>query len=258
MTVNFLLPTYLEVIRSHFDHIHRTIPGLNPEEKVPVPGQLCKPVDYRHLLKLEERGIETFLPEGAEEAVSVRRLLDGIERRDERTRRKDEVRELRPAPTDVLATAPAAPVPTTTLTPPAATKNNPWLSGSFYVVAWLAILAGLIASGMLLSPWAVPPVLIASILGVTAIAAAQLRNDERLDDKSFVELMTIAVKSLVFLRSDTRPGAAPALPEGPEKKEPTLPEGSGARRIPSPTKPAPQLPAPESEAEPKKSGTEKN
>jgi hypothetical protein len=160
----------LSAIRLQFDHIHDTIPGLKPEEKVPVPGQTCKPVDYRHLLKLEERGIETFLPEGAEEAVSVRRLRDGIEGRDERAKRKDEL----------------------------------------------------------------------------------------LEDKSFVELMTIAVKSLVFLRSDTKPGATPELPEAPEKKEPMLPEPSGARRIPSPTRPAPQLPAPESEAEPKKSGTEKN
>lgn len=248
----------LEVIRSHFDHIHHTIPGLNPEEKVPVPGQTCKPVDYRHLLKLEEKGIETYLPEGAEEPVAVRRLLDGIEDRDARAKRKDELREQRPAPTTALAPSPTPPVVTApAATPPAAAKNNPWLSGSFYVFAWLVILAGLSATGMLVSPWAVPPVLIASVLGVTAIVAAQLRNDGRLEDKSFAELMTTAMKSLIFLRNDTKPGAAPALPEAAEKETPALPEASGTRRIPSPTKPAPQLPAPDAEADPKKIGTEK-
>src|SRR5262249_34130825 len=65
------------------------------EEKVPVPGQTCKPVDYRHLLKLEEKGIETFLPEGGEEELTVRRLLDGIEGREERARRKEKQREPR-------------------------------------------------------------------------------------------------------------------------------------------------------------------
>lgn len=95
------------------------------------------------------------------------------------------------------------------------------------------------------------------MLGVTAIFATQLHNDGSLGDKSFAELMTTVMKSLVFLRNDTKPGADPALPEAPEKETTALPEASGTRRISSPTKPAPQLPAPDADADPKKIGTEK-
>ena len=54
----------LAVIRDHFASIHDTILGVTVEEKVPVRGQDCKPVDYQYLLKLREKRSEKFLPEG--------------------------------------------------------------------------------------------------------------------------------------------------------------------------------------------------
>jgi internalin A len=65
----------LAVIRSKFDEIHKTIPKINPVEQVPYKTVT---ISYRHLLTLEKLGEKTLVPEGLEEEVSVKQLLDGI------------------------------------------------------------------------------------------------------------------------------------------------------------------------------------
>ncbi|HEX7315319.1 MAG TPA: COR domain-containing protein [Pyrinomonadaceae bacterium] len=84
----------LAVIRSNFDSIHKTIPGLVADEKVPLPERTSVVVDYRHLLTLEELGEASFIPEGMSERVNVKRLLDGVEpensRREQRWRQRAE------------------------------------------------------------------------------------------------------------------------------------------------------------------------
>ena len=76
----------LSVIRNTFKAIHDTIPRLEPSEKVPITADQVI-VDYLHLLRLEHREVETFLPEGAEREYSVRTLLEGIEPRPAKRRK---------------------------------------------------------------------------------------------------------------------------------------------------------------------------
>jgi internalin A len=80
---------FLEVIRSHFDSIHKTIPGLAADEKVPLPAHPEIAVDYKHLLRLEVKGIADWIPEGLEETVNVKRLLDGVETEESRRGRQE-------------------------------------------------------------------------------------------------------------------------------------------------------------------------
>jgi len=80
--------TFLGVIRSNFDYIHETIPGIEPEEKVPLPDHPEIVVDYRHLLNLEEMGEESLIPEGLMERYSVKQLLDGVEPEEARRERR--------------------------------------------------------------------------------------------------------------------------------------------------------------------------
>ncbi|MET0648934.1 MAG: COR domain-containing protein [Pyrinomonadaceae bacterium] len=81
----------LSIIRSNFDSIHKTFPGLVAEEKVPLPESPSVVVDYKHLLTLEELGETTFIPSGMNERFDVKRLLDGVEpegsRREQRWQR---------------------------------------------------------------------------------------------------------------------------------------------------------------------------
>ncbi len=72
-------------IREHLAAIHASLVGLQPAEKVPVPGQPhIPPVDYRWLRDLERAGRVEFTPPGLTEPLGVRQLLEGVEAREER------------------------------------------------------------------------------------------------------------------------------------------------------------------------------
>jgi len=70
----------LSAIRNQLKSVHETISGLKASEKVPVPGHPeVPPLDYEHLLTLENLGEETYIPEGLGERINVRDLLDGVQ-----------------------------------------------------------------------------------------------------------------------------------------------------------------------------------
>jgi internalin A len=70
---------FLTVIRSQFDGIHKTIPGIEATPKVPIPNHPKIVVDYKHLLTLEKKNKLSFIPEGLDREVNVEQLLNGIE-----------------------------------------------------------------------------------------------------------------------------------------------------------------------------------
>ncbi|MBT3314224.1 MAG: TIR domain-containing protein [Anaerolineae bacterium] len=70
----------LSAIRNQLKSIHKTISGLEASEKVPVPGHPeVPPLDYEHLVTLENLGEETYIPEGLGERINVRDLLNGLQ-----------------------------------------------------------------------------------------------------------------------------------------------------------------------------------
>jgi internalin A len=81
---------FLTAIRSQFDAIHKTIPGLEIEQKVPLPGHPNILLDYRNLLDYEEMGEPVIIPPGIKERINVKVLLDGIEFEPDRQRRKND------------------------------------------------------------------------------------------------------------------------------------------------------------------------
>ena len=180
----------LAVIRDHFASIHDTIPGVTVEEKVPLRGQGSKPVDYQYLLKLREKGIEKFLPEGGEEEVSVAWLLEGIEER--RVPRDSGFDEPRPGRRFRPAAAPReAPQ-----VAPAPVAKSPWSAGSFYLVTFVVVFLVLVV-GSYFVPWPVlSGITAASVFIVFFIYAAQLRNDEKLKDETYGQLMLAGLKRL--------------------------------------------------------------
>jgi GTPase SAR1 family protein len=72
----------LAIIRRELDQIHRTIPKLQVSGKVPLPDQPNVLVDYGHLEKLQELGIDRFVPEGATRQYEVSQLLTGVQTAD--------------------------------------------------------------------------------------------------------------------------------------------------------------------------------
>ena len=74
----------LSIIRSHFDSIHKTIPGMQVWKKIPLPGYPEIAVDYEYLLDLESMGERSFIPPGLRQRIDVKLLLNGIDLADAR------------------------------------------------------------------------------------------------------------------------------------------------------------------------------
>lgn len=74
----------MTALRSQLQAIHRTMPGIKAEAKVPLPRDPGVAESYDHLLLLEGEGIRDYIPTGSRERYGVQELLDGIESRQER------------------------------------------------------------------------------------------------------------------------------------------------------------------------------
>ena len=83
----------LTAIRSQFDYIHKTIPGIVPIAKVPLIEHPEIILDYQDLLDLESMGEKDVIVPKLKQRIPLRQLLDGIEepqnRGDKRFRDKD-------------------------------------------------------------------------------------------------------------------------------------------------------------------------
>lgn len=107
----------------------------------------------------------------------------------------------------------------------------------FYLVAALSILALLLVASHVLPFYVVPTVVIGAPIIVAVIGALQLRNDDRLSEKSFIALMRLSFRYIPLLRSREKT-AAKKLPqktvpqEKPQKTVPQekLPQKTAARK----------------------------
>ncbi|MFJ2199374.1 hypothetical protein [Streptomyces violaceusniger] len=105
-----------------------------------------------------------------------------------------------------------------------AQRRGPWLSGSFYLVAIIAITVATIGASRLAPPWAVPIAVVGSLLGIGTIGALQLRHDDRLSEQRFVELIKLTFLNLPSVLRKSPPPADP-LPTGPSNQ--ADPSGQG-------------------------------
>lgn len=174
--------SFLAIIREQFRTIHSIFDSPVYTERVPIP-EYAVSVDYQHLLTLERANIREQIFEGMTIPYSVQDLLNGVVDLDTR---RDE-RDL-PAPRNRRENLPVpVPVP------------NPWLSGSFYLVAFLMTIAACALVAKFVSGIAVIPVFIASLLAVGVIGALQLKQDDLLSEKGFLSLMAETYKQFPLL-----------------------------------------------------------
>jgi len=79
-------------------------------------------------------------------------------------------------------------------------KNNPWVSGSFYLLASAVVIVLLLVVAKQLSILALPIVIIGAILVISIVGALQLKNDDKLKEESFLKLMGLSFRYLPLLR----------------------------------------------------------
>ena len=82
--------TLLAVIRSDFEHLHRSY-GIQPNEMAPIEGHPGALISYDKLLVLEKKGVETLQEVYGDEVLqlNVKELLDGVDLEGIRPARSD-------------------------------------------------------------------------------------------------------------------------------------------------------------------------
>lgn len=77
--------------------------------------------------------------------------------------------------------------------------KSPWASGLFYLVVGTVVLATLSVVANVISAWLLPLIIIGGVVFVSIIGALQLRQDDRMTEKGFLELMRLSVGALPLL-----------------------------------------------------------
>jgi internalin A len=88
------------------------------------------------------------------------------------------------------------------IVPPDREKLAPksaWANGSFYLFTFAVVIAGLGVLSNTVSMYVLPIILIAGILFVPMIGVLQLRQDERLSEKPFMELLKLVIGQLPLI-----------------------------------------------------------
>ena len=193
---------FLAIIRSAFDEINSNF-KIEIKQMMPLPGFPHVLVSYQELLVHEEMNEpEIVIPE-LRKKFSTRDLLDGVEELSTRIERRERALNGKKFPQHLPDdTQPITHPPTVTH------KNNPWLSGSFYLVSYLVVIATILVAIVVLNKYGIswttgaviPIVLMGGLLSIGIIGANQLKNDERLSDESYVKLMIESYKRLPLLR----------------------------------------------------------
>ena len=193
---------FLAVIRSAFNEINSNF-KIKIEQMIPVPSFPQVLISYQELLVHEEMNEPEIVVPELRKKFSVRELLDGVEdfsaRMERRERDLSERRIPQPMPEETLPK---------TQPPSTPQRNNPWISGSFYLVTYVVAVATILIAIIVLNKYGIswttgaviPIVLIGGLLCIGVIGANQLKNDERLSDESYVRLMIESYKRLPLLR----------------------------------------------------------
>lgn len=195
---------FLAVIRSAFEEINSNS-KIEIKRMIPLPDYPDVLVSYDELIVYEDNHKPTYFvaTRGVEKDYEVRHLLDGVE--DMSTRIEHRERDLnerglpKRMPEEMI---PKPHVPTAT------PRNNPWLSGSFFLFAYVVVFATIVFAIVVLDKYGIswttaaliPPVVIGGLLSIGIIGANQLKNDQQLSDESYVKLMIESYKRLPLLR----------------------------------------------------------
>ena len=86
-----------------------------------------------------------------------------------------------------------------TINLPAMKRNNPWISGSFYLFVAAVVITGLAVVSNTVHWTLLPIIIIGGILLIGVIGAFQLRNDDKLKEESFLKLIGETYKRLPLL-----------------------------------------------------------
>lgn len=83
-------------------------------------------------------------------------------------------------------------------------QNNPWIAGSFYLFVAVIFITGIAILSKSVHWSILPIIIISSILLIGLVGILQLKNDDRISDKSFVSLIKETYKRLPLIGKNSR------------------------------------------------------
>ena len=193
--------SFLAIIRSAFDEINSNF-KIEIKQMIPVPGHPQVLVSYDDLMAHEDMNVPEIVISELRKKFPVRELLDGVEDSNVRLERRLQEKDGRfPYMPEDLSPQPPPPV--------APRPNNPTGSVVSYTVGFVVVLAAIVGAAVVISNWVsitagvmTGVVIIGALLAIGAIGAMQLKNDDRLSDESFLQLMIEWYKRLPLLRGE--------------------------------------------------------
>ena len=77
--------------------------------------------------------------------------------------------------------------------------SSPWATGSFYLVVVVVVIGILLVAGSVAPWWTLPIIILGGVLILTVVGALQMRQDDRLSEEGFLQLMRDALLRLPLL-----------------------------------------------------------
>jgi internalin A len=200
----------LTIVCYELDRIHRTYKGLRLQKLIPCNCQQCRqatlPNSYAldRLRKFVEDGQKFIQCHSSYQMVEVASLLTDVNlSKDHLTGEKAQV--IFNAPVQGLTLQIANGV-SDMAGKQDRNKGEPnvksaWANGSFYLFASAVILGGLAVIGRTIPIYVLPLLLIAALLFVPLIGVLQLKQDARIGDKPFLDILKLVIRQLPLLRN---------------------------------------------------------
>lgn len=190
------------VIRHEFDDIHNTLNKPSVKEMIPCPCHECSVAvphlyDFDTLQRYLRKGQETIVCDQSIENIPIRQLLAEVIEKD--TKKIINDKSGNTYFIDHYYEGSIAAMTNNNHAPEISPKNNPWISGSFYLFSAVIMLSILATIGKLLNYWILPILILGGLLLITVIGAYQLRNDSKLEEKNFLSLMKLAFQQIPLL-----------------------------------------------------------
>ena len=196
----------LSVVRHEMNQIHKTLYEPNVSEMIPCSCSECCSGDpfyysYQLLLRYYAKGNLSIMCNRSINQVSVAALLNGVVPAEEMARDLAgwSAKMNQAAPTLVINNIIESAVAVNTGKNESSRPAGPWASGSFYLVLLVMVLATLGAAARLFNVGVMLMIIAGAMLLTTIVGALQLRQDERLSEKTFLSLMTLAFRQLPLL-----------------------------------------------------------
>jgi Leucine-rich repeat (LRR) protein/GTPase SAR1 family protein len=218
----------LTIVTYELDKIHESYKRLKYSKLIPCNCDKCKNSQGPYFYPFED--LQKFLGDRREtiecrnsyQAVNVRGLIDDVIDKKELLREtKEEHRSLNRYTINkvenlVIQQSTGGNNTMTQRNPTDVPIRSPWASGSFYLFVFAVVIGGLGVLARTIPFYVLPMVLIAGVILIPVIGALQLKQDERLSDKSFIELMKITFGQLPLIGRLGKPKTA--LPNNSKPK----------------------------------------